>query len=240
MTTVRVMSYNIRSLRDDPGAVAQVVRILRPDVLCLQEVPRFWCWRWQRWRLARACGMKIAAGRRACGLAVFIGPRARRLGSEFHLLTRVPGIHRRALAVAVLEVGAGPDARRMIAASTHLDLFDEPRRAHTGELIASLDRARRHHGAPVVLTGDINEQPGGVCWTMLLAGFQDGWAVAPAGEEPTFSSRDPRRRIDGVFADRTIEVTGCGVPADPEVAALYPAATDHRPVVADLRLPGPA
>jgi endonuclease/exonuclease/phosphatase family metal-dependent hydrolase len=236
-TTIRVVSYNIRSLRDDPAAVARVVRALKPDVLCLQEVPRFWFWWWQRRRLARTCGLRIAAGRRACGLAVFTAPGVRRVGREFHLLTRVPGIHRRALAIAVLEAGKGNEARRLIAASTHLDLYDEPRRAHTGELIAHLDRARRRYGAPVVVTGDINEQPGGDSWTMLCAGFQDGWAVAPMGEELTFSVRNPRRRIDGVFAEQGIEVVGCGVPADPAIAADYPLATDHRPVLAELRLP---
>ncbi|MFG1999910.1 endonuclease/exonuclease/phosphatase family protein [Spirillospora sp. NPDC048911] len=235
MTTVRVVSYNIRSLRDDPAAVARVVRALRPDVLCLQEVPRFWFWRWQRRRLARACGLRIAAGRRACGLAVFTAPRVRRVGRRFHLLTRVPGIHRRALAIAALEI----DGTRLIAASTHLDLYDDPRRAHTAEVIAHLDRARRRYGAPVVVTGDINEEPGGPCWTMLCDGRQDAWAVAPAGEELTFSARAPRRRIDGVFADPGIEVIGCGVPADPSITADYPRATDHRPVLAELRPPRP-
>ncbi|GAA2578237.1 endonuclease/exonuclease/phosphatase family protein [Actinomadura fulvescens] len=237
MTTVRVVSYNIRSLRDDPAAVARVVRALEPDVLCLQEVPRFGLWRLRRRRLARACGLRIAAGRRACGLAVFTAPGVRRVGREFHLLARVPGIHRRALALAVLEVGQGDEARRLIAASTHLDLYDEPRRAHTGELIAHLDRARHRYAAPVVVTGDINEEPGGACWTMLGAGLQDGWTAAPSGEELTFSARDPQRRIDGVFADRGVEVIGCGVPADPAIAADYPLATDHRPVLAELRLP---
>lgn len=233
MPTVRVLSYNIRSLRDDPEAVARVVRALKPDVVCFQEVPRFMWWRWQRWQLARACGLKVAAGRRACGLAVMTGPRVRRVGREFHLLTKVPELHRRALAIAALEA----EGHRLIAASTHLDLKDEPRRAHTAELIARLNRARHRFKAPVVLTGDINEEPGGDCWGMLLAGFQDAHAVAPVGETLTFSAADPQRRIDGVFADREVEIIGCGVPVEDVDVADYPLATDHRPVLAELRLP---
>ncbi|MBW8480874.1 endonuclease/exonuclease/phosphatase family protein [Actinomadura parmotrematis] len=233
MPDVRLVSYNIRSLRDDPAAVARVVRALDPDVLVLQEVPRFRGWRRQRRALARACGMRVAAGRRACGLAVLAAPRVERVAREFHLLSRVPGLHRRALAIAVL----AKDGARFTAASTHLDLADEPRRAHVRQLLGMLERASWRHRAPAVLAGDVNEEPGGASWTLLTGRFQDAHATAPAGEELTFSSRDPRRRIDGVFADAAFRVLGCGVPADPAIAADYPAATDHRPLLADLRLP---
>ncbi|MFC9976098.1 endonuclease/exonuclease/phosphatase family protein [Spirillospora sp. NPDC127200] len=233
MTDVRVLSYNIRSLRDDPAAVVRVVRALEPDVLCLQEVPRFWGWRAKRRRLARECGMTVAAGRRACGLAVLAGPRVRRVAREFHLLSPVPDLHRRALAVAVLEVGGA----RLLAASTHLDLMDAPRRVHTRQVLALLERAGRRHSAPMVLTGDINEEPGGDSWALLTGRFQDAYAVAPRGEELTFSAADPRRRIDGVFADPRIEVLGCGVPGPPAPVEDYPRATDHRPLLAELRLP---
>ncbi|MQY02465.1 endonuclease/exonuclease/phosphatase family protein [Actinomadura macrotermitis] len=230
MTAVRLVSYNVRSLRDDPAAVARVVRALDPDVLCLQEVPRFGRWWFQRRALARACGMRVVAGRRACGLAVLARPGVRRAAREFHLLSRVPGLHRRALALAVLEL----DGARLIAASTHLDLADEPRLAHTRQILALLARAGQRHGAPVVLAGDINEEPGGASWTLFTGHFQDGHATAPAGEGLTFSARDPRRRIDAVFAGPGVEVAGCGVPDGP--AAYYEAATDHRPLLAELRI----
>ncbi|MFI0349798.1 endonuclease/exonuclease/phosphatase family protein [Actinomadura sp. 9N407] len=231
MTAVRVLSYNIRSLRDDPAAVTRVIRGLRPDVVCLQEVPRLPGWRRKRRRLARSCDLSVAAGRRAAGLAVLAGPRARVVHSEFHLLSRIPGLHRRGLAVAVLDLGTeGP----LIAASTHLDLRDDPRRAHTAEVIGLLDRVRAAYPAPVVLAGDINEEPGGASWSLLTGRFRDAHAAAPSGEAATFSARNPRRRIDGVFTDPEIEVIACGVPADPDLAADYPQATDHRPLLAQL------
>nr|WP_202420277.1 endonuclease/exonuclease/phosphatase family protein [Actinomadura rayongensis] len=232
--SVRVLGYNVRSLRDDADAVARVIRALDPDVACLQEVPRFGDWRVRRRRLARACGMRVAAGRRACGLAVLAAPRVRRVAREFHLLTRVPGLHRRGLAVAVLEV----DGARFAAASTHLDLRPEPRLAHVREVLRLLDRAADVHHAPVVLSGDVNEEPGGPSWTLLSADLRDAHAVAPAGESATFPARDPHRRIDGIFAAAPFGITGCGVPGDPALARDYPRATDHRPVLADLTLPG--
>lgn len=231
MVSVRLLSYNVRSLRDDPAAVARVVRAIAPDVVCLQEVPRFWGWRLRRRRLANACGLRIAAGRRACGLAVLAAPHVRRVAREFHLLTPDPDLHRRALAIAVLEIGGS----RFLAASTHLDLRDGPRLRHVDEILAHLDRARGRHDAPVILAGDINEEPGGRSWSRLTRRFRDAYEVRPAGEELTFSARDPRRRIDAVFADREVQVLGCGVPL-PD-GDDYVIATDHRPLVADLRIP---
>ncbi|WUH96478.1 endonuclease/exonuclease/phosphatase family protein [Spirillospora sp. NBC_00431] len=235
MPSVRLLSYNVRSLRDDPAAVARVVRALDPDVVCLQEVPRFWTWRLQRRRLARACGLDIAAGRRACGLAVLTAPRVRRVAREFHLLTPDRDLHRRALAIAVLETGGA----RLIAASTHLDLRDAPRLRHVHEILTHLTRARTRHRAPVVLAGDINEEPGAPSWTLLTTHFQDAYTIAPMGDELTFSSRDPRRRIDAVFTDKNIQVTACGVPTAKPLTDDYPKATDHRPLQADLELPTP-
>ncbi|MFG2086261.1 MULTISPECIES: endonuclease/exonuclease/phosphatase family protein [unclassified Spirillospora] len=232
MASVRLLSYNIRSLRDDPAAVARVVRGIAPDVTCLQEVPRFLGWRLRRRRLARACGLRIAAGRRACGLAVLTAPHVHRVAREFHLLTPEPGLHRRALAIAVLETGG----TRLIAASTHLDVLGEPRLRHVHEILAHLDRARARYQAPVVLAGDFNEDPGGPSWTLLTEHLRDAYRAAPAGGELTFPARDPRRRIDAVFADPSVRITACGVPT-PDTAADHAEATDHRPVTADLELP---
>lgn len=232
MAAVRLLSYNVRSLRDDAAAVARVVRGIAPDVLCLQEVPRFGAWRLRRRRLADACGMRIAAGRRACGLAVLTAPHVRREAREFHLLTPDPDLHRRALAIAVLEIRGA----RLIAASTHLDLKDDPRLRHAGEILAHLDRARTRYGAPVILAGDFNEEPGGRTWTRLTQTLEDAYETAPTGEELTFSSRTPTRRIDAVFTDPQFRPTACGVPTDETLKKLYPGATDHRPLMADLDL----
>ena len=41
MRTVRVATYNVRDLLDDNAAAARTVRAIAPDVLCLQEFPRW-------------------------------------------------------------------------------------------------------------------------------------------------------------------------------------------------------
>jgi endonuclease/exonuclease/phosphatase family metal-dependent hydrolase len=233
VTTVRALSYNIRSMRDDRAALARVVRACAADLVCLQEAPRFLRWRAKRRNLAARTGLTVACGRRPAGLAVLAGPRARTVHAEYHLLSPVPGLHRRGLALAVLEIGGA----RVIAACTHLDLLPEPRRAHTAEVIALLERARRTFRAPVLLTGDINEEPGGPSWSLLAGTFTDAYAAAPRGPGHTYPARRPHRRIDAVFTDPDIEVLGCGVPQEAALLADYPLATDHLPLLADLKLP---
>jgi endonuclease/exonuclease/phosphatase family metal-dependent hydrolase len=34
---VRVLSYNVRSMRDDRAALARVIRACAPDIVCVQE-----------------------------------------------------------------------------------------------------------------------------------------------------------------------------------------------------------
>ncbi|MGW5694584.1 endonuclease/exonuclease/phosphatase family protein, partial [Streptomyces asiaticus] len=53
---VRVLSYNIRSMRDDREALARVIRACAPDVVCVQEAPRFFRWRKAAAWLARETG----------------------------------------------------------------------------------------------------------------------------------------------------------------------------------------
>lgn len=232
MATVRLLSYNVRSMRDDPAAIVRVVRRLRPDIVCVQEAPRFVLWRRRRRRLGRRAALLPVGLKRAAGLELYAGPRVTVLHRRHRLLSPVPGLHRRGLVLGVFDVHGA----RLIAASVHLDLTGEARRRHAEEIVEELDRARAELGAPVVVAGDINEQAGGAAWDVLAGRFQDACAVAPYGQELTFSAVRPSRRIDGVFADPEITVLRCGVPDDPELLADYPAATDHRPVLAELRV----
>ncbi len=81
----------------------------------------------------------------------------------------------------------------------------------------------------MILAYDFNEEPGGDTWTRLTRTLKDAYETAPTGEERTFSSRTPSRRIDAVFTDPQFHPTACGVPTDETLKRLYPVATDHRP-----------
>ncbi|WP_130796284.1 endonuclease/exonuclease/phosphatase family protein [Streptomyces otsuchiensis] len=236
MPEVRLLSYNIRSLRDDTEALARVIRATAPDVVCLQEAPRFVRWRRRTARLGREAGLHlVAGGAPACGVTLMSTLRPTVERSEEIPLPYRPGAHRRALAGAVLRFGRA----RLAVVGCHLSLYAEERRRHGARLLeylAGLD-------APVVLAGDLNEAPGGAAHRLLGRELRDAWPAAPRGGDGlTFPAHAPDRRIDAVFCGPGVGVVSCGVPgADEGVdAADLRAASDHLPVLAVLRLPGEA
>ncbi|GAT64933.1 endonuclease/exonuclease/phosphatase family protein [Planomonospora sp. ID91781] len=225
---LRVASYNVRSMRDDVAALGRVVAALRADVLCVQEAPRFLCWRCRRRRLAAFGGLRVAAGLRAGGLAVLTGPGVRLLHGEGRLLRHFPGLERRAIAIAVVEA----EGARVAVGCVHLDLDQEARLHHAGEALDLVEEVAGRFGALPVLAGDINEQAHQPAWRHLTGRLADCYAVSPRGDGLTFPARNPGKRIDAVFAVAGVSVVSCGgIEADPADLA---AATDHLPVVAEL------
>ena len=221
---LRVLTYNVRSLRDDARAVARVIRECDPDVACIQEAPRFLGWRRRTQWLAQASGLVVVTGGRPAGAMLLLArPTLRVLRSYDVLLTKRPRLHQRGLAVGVFGVGGC----RVAVASMHLDLAPPERLRHVDEIFGVVDRLEADE---LVLAGDVNESPGAPAWQRLTRRLSDAGLVAPSGGELTFPARSPRRRIDGVFVSSGVRVLGCGVPALPGLAR----ASDHCPVVADL------
>jgi endonuclease/exonuclease/phosphatase family metal-dependent hydrolase len=222
--TLRVLSYNVRSMRDDTEALARVIRGSRPDVVCVQEAPRFLRWRSRCAALARTSGLVVVTGGPPAGAMLLLA----RLGVEVHatrdiLLSRTPGLHQRGLALA--EVGVG--GARWTVASMHLGLRADERLRHVEEISEVLSS----YDPPLVLAGDVNERPGEPAWQAITEQLQDAFAVAGEGDGLTFRADAPYERIDGVFADSSLTVASCDVPATPDVLR----ASDHRPVLAVLR-----
>ncbi|MFC6085334.1 endonuclease/exonuclease/phosphatase family protein [Sphaerisporangium aureirubrum] len=225
---IRVGTYNVRSMYDDNAALTRVIRAMAPDVLCVQEAPRLAGWRRKRARLAAAAGLRLVSGRRFGGVAVLAAPDVRVLHAESHLLRAFTGLERRGVAIAVVERG---DVRLTVA-SVHLDLSAPARLSHAAEIMFLAGRAAERFAAPLVLAGDVNEQPGGATWRYLTRKLIDCYPLAPRGDGLTFSARSPGRRLDAVFAAPVLRVRSCG--GVDAVAADLTAATDHLPVVAEL------
>ncbi len=226
MTEVRLLSYNVRSLRDDAHAVARVIRDCEPDVVCIQEAPRFLRWRSKCAALARESGLYVVTGGRPAGAMLLLASlRVQVVSAHDVLLSKKRGLHQRGLAVGVFEL----DGARFGVASMHLDLDARERCRHVEEVVDHLDRLP----VPVVVAGDVNEEPSAPAWSALATRYQDGYEVAPAGDEYTYSAIAPIKRIDGVFVDNAIIVVSCGVPD----MARVKVASDHLPVLAVLRVP---
>ncbi|MFK0289542.1 endonuclease/exonuclease/phosphatase family protein [Streptomyces sp. NPDC090442] len=230
---VRVLSYNVRSLRDDTAALARVIRACAPDVVLVQEAPRFFRWRKAAERLARSAGLVyVTGGATTAGPMVLATLRAHVERTEDVLLPRTPGLHQRGLAAAVLRLGGA----RLGVVSCHLSLSARERYAQAGLVLERVAGLGVRHA---VVGGDLNDRPGGRSFRRIAAELRDGWAAAPCGGEFTSGSHEPRQRIDAVFATGGVEVLGCGVPR--ELPGLRPAdlraASDHLPVLAALRVP---
>lgn len=217
------MTYNIWWPRNRDG-VADVVRRLAPDVLLVQETPKaVVAWRWQCERLGRLWNMRrVVGGRDAGSNMICVSSRvqvrrvsARRLPQPLFQPRR--GIAAAQCEVAGLEFGV---------VSMHLSLLPESRPAEVLQVVAAANRLR----GPVVVGGDLNERPGRPAWLLLReAGFADH---ARAGDM-TYSSVEPRKRIDGLLL-RGFRARAVGVPDLPD--SLYAEASDHRPVMATLSL----
>ncbi|MET9698266.1 endonuclease/exonuclease/phosphatase family protein [Streptomyces sp. NPDC006529] len=230
---IRVLGYNVRSLRDDEEALVRVIRACAPDLVFIQEAPRFFRWRKHAARLASKTDLVVlSGGATAAGPLLLCSLRASVERTEDVLLPLAPGEHRRGFATAVVRIGGV----RVGVLSAHLSLRAAERYEQAGLL---LERLAGMDVPYVVAAGDINERPEGPAFRRLAAELQDCWAVAPWGGEHTWVRTDPARRIDAVFASRGVEVLGCGVPVGlPGVSvADLRAATDHYPVLAALRLP---
>ncbi|MET7456678.1 endonuclease/exonuclease/phosphatase family protein [Streptomyces sp. NPDC005574] len=230
---IRVLSYNIRSMRDDTGALARVITACAPDLVLLQEAPLFFRWRKKLARLAAASGQVIlSGGGTAAGPALLCSLRATVERTEDVLLPLTPGLHRRGLATAVVRFGGV----RLGVLSCHLSLQKDERREQGAMLLDRLAGMGVRHA---VAGGDLNERPDGPTFRSLAGSLQDCWAVAPRGGEHTWTRDEPHRRIDAIFATKDVEVLGCGVPlGHPGVTERdLRTATDHLPVLAALRIP---
>ncbi|MGI5454107.1 endonuclease/exonuclease/phosphatase family protein [Streptomyces sp. CA-249302] len=233
MAVVKVLSYNIRSMRDDTAALARVITACDPDLVLVQEAPRFFRWRKKLARLASASDQVIlTGGGTAAGPAILCNLRVTVERTEDVLLPLTPGRHRRGFATAVVRIA---DARLGVL-SCHLSLDNDERHDQAGLLLDRLAGMGVDHA---VAGGDLNDRPEGRTFRRLAENLQDCRAVKPRGGEHTWTRDEPHRRIDAIFATKGVEVLGCGVPTDlPGVTDTdLRAATDHLPVLATLGIP---
>lgn len=219
--SLRVASYNLRGLQDDVAALARTVRVIDPDVLCLQEVPWVGAVDHRIADLAQRCGL-VWSGRsqRAGQTSVLTNLRTQVLSVTHHRLPTRSWRDRRGVAITRV----APFGRTSIAvASVHLSLDADERLAHARAIMERLAAVP----GPALLAGDLNEQDDGAAWQLFRSAMRP---VSPA--EPTYPSATPARLLDVIFATPDVEV----LPHRevPWVWEDLKAATDHRPVWVDV------
>jgi endonuclease/exonuclease/phosphatase family metal-dependent hydrolase len=222
---LRVLNYNIHSLRDDRAALTGLVRDVAPDVLIVQEAPRRFRWRQKCAALADDFGMVVAAGGMpSLGNLLLVSLRVRVLETWCLRYPLTPGRHMRG---AAFFRGAVKGAT-FTASGSHLatDPAERPNQA------ALWKDALSAAPGPLIAGGDLNEGPGGGAWRTVADGLAD--TAGPAAGAPlTYPAKLPRLRLDALFVTPDVTVEKYEV-IDTDQARR---ASDHLPVLADVLLP---
>ena len=236
---LRVMTFNIRHGDGGTERIAAVIRAADPEVVCLQETNAFRALPDPKPALRRALPGYAFAEHGELMIASRHPIRRRQLRPLGTLRTRRPALE------AVLDVRGRP----VTVLDVHLGTFV------TGASLAkrggrSLPEYLRETGAirteqaaallgrglltstPLVVAGDFNTPPRGLVYERLSEMFYDAFAERGRGLGWTYPADLPQMRIDYVFS------RGGALPADARVPVARDA-SDHRPLVADLILPGP-
>ncbi|HEX8697643.1 MAG TPA: endonuclease/exonuclease/phosphatase family protein [Myxococcaceae bacterium] len=231
---LRLMTYNIKSAIRGMDGVVEVIREASPDIVALQEVDR---------GSQRAGGLDQAAElSRRTGLPyhahfrtrdMFGGAYGIALLSRFPVealeqypLPMTPGGEPRTVVHALLRV----DGHEVSVYLTHLvhPPFRDRIRLRQSALIASLlERDSR----PKILMGDLNDGPDSTAVRLLRRSMKDTFDASGSGPPGTFPLPLPFRpsvRIDYVLA--------CDAFTPLRSQVLRVEASDHYPVVADVRL----
>jgi endonuclease/exonuclease/phosphatase family metal-dependent hydrolase len=168
----------------------------------------------------------VTGGRTTGGVALLAHLRVDVLEARDGLLSKHSRLHQRGVAAAVVSRSGA----RLLVASVHLGLGAHERAGHAEEILDLLGAVKGPYAA---LAGDLNEPPGSPAWqTFEQGGFRD---LQP-GSGATFPAVGPRKRIDAVLASGDVTVQDYRVLAGP----LVERASDHRPVLAVLRVPVPS
>lgn len=229
---LRIVAWNLWELRGDQRALVETLQDLAPDVLLVQESPRFVLPGMRLDRLARHLERRVllggAGGR---GLAILatqaVAAQVIRRGTH-PVAQRVTGLtatYPRGVAAARLSV---PGGGAVVVCSTHLALQEHNRLTHAEHLSALV----RSAGAPVILGGDLNETADGAARRFLEPVLTD-----PAEQsEHTFPATDPRRRIDAILTTPGMQVRAAGtVTSTRRVdAERLAGASDHLPTLLDV------
>src|SRR4051794_10882875 len=220
----RVLSYNVHGLRDDTAALAEVVRGTDPDVICVQEAPKYFRWRAKGAALARQWGVTYVAGGGSTGGTALYAHLRVDVDQPLALVTsRQFGWPDRGIAAAMVSKGGAT----LAVASIHLPLVARARVLYGERVRDVLDTFPTAHR---LAAGDLNELPDGPTWRALR---DYGLADLDPACGPTFPAARPRKRIDGIFATDGVRVVEHHVVDTPAVAR----ASDHLPLLAVVSVP---
>jgi endonuclease/exonuclease/phosphatase family metal-dependent hydrolase len=238
---LRTLSYNIHKCiggidrRYDPDRIVEVIQKLDIDVAMLQEVDGGAA------RSNRDHQVDLLAERLGLRYRTWFPNVDVRGGGQYGnaILSRYPIIEstnldlsirfkkRRSALHAVLRVRHDDVDRTVHVYNMHLGLARYERRRQLRMFLDSHPFQNLHHDTPIVVGGDLNDVYGGLGELLVPAGFR-GIERRPL----TFPAWGPLRALDAIFVRGAMDflrLSRC----DSELARR---ASDHRPLVAEVRL----
>lgn len=238
---LRLVSYNLKGLQMDEAALVHNLRELQPDVVAVQEPPRFVGARSRLRTFAAQCGLRVIeygnypfGGATTALLATpEIAHRVRESGSKIlpfdpwkwvgHWQKHKTWPSRRGFAYM--------DFGEYVVFSIHLGLNPAERITHRNIVLNHIKRLGPHR---CVVAGDLNELPGGDSWAAFERPLTDSAKALGANPRDalfaTFPTRAPKSRIDAVFVGSGVQVEDLMVSR----ARSAKLASDHLPILAIL------
>jgi endonuclease/exonuclease/phosphatase family metal-dependent hydrolase len=234
----RVMTYNIHHGEGLDGKVdlhriADLIKREQAEIVALQEVDK---------GVQRTARRDVPAELAALtGLACVFSNNFHFQGGEYGnaVLTRFPikrwtNTHYKMLRPGeqrgILQLVLNVHGRELVFMDTHIDYRgdDTERLLNAAEIQELFQQYRRQ---PMILCGDFNDTPASRTHTKIAENFIDAWTAVGAGDGFTIPAEKPRKRIDYIWIGKGSSI----VPFKAWVPDS--AASDHLPVVAELRFP---
>ena len=245
----RVMTYNVHRCRGidrvwSPERIAEVIASCHPDIVALQEldVGRARSGHVdQAEAIARDLGMDVQffpalrVMEELYGDAILSRWPAKTVKAAALPAVRLPGLEPRGALWSSIRMGGV--AVQVI--NTHLSVLGRERLKQVDALLGPewLD----HPGCrePVIVMGDFNATTRSRAYRRLAERFRDVYRALPRREKTpsraTFPTRYPRLCLDHIFVGGTVDVVQAGTVRTP----LASFASDHLPVLAELKVPCP-
>ena len=233
---LRVLSFNVRHATGMDGAVAlerqaEIINNSKAQVIGLQEIDKS-CRRSGNIDQAVAFAAQTSSSAHFAAFMKFDG-------GEYGMamLSKLPADNVRAAELPagreprvaiVLEVETA-SKHRVLVANVHFDWTDEKLRIPQAKaLIAHLDK----QPLPAIVLGDYNAEPDSPTLQLFRdAGFR--FMAKPEGESFTWNAKNPTAEIDHVAIRDGAAITLTGQ----DIRVLgEPEASDHRPVLARIRV----
>ena len=244
----RILTYNVHrwvgtDRQISPSRIAEVIASCEADIVALQEV---------RAGRARTGAVDQAAGLAAAlGMDMHFQPTIRLFGEQFGIaiLTRKASRVVRSGRLPTLSTGRSLEKRcalwvaveiggvELQVVNVHLSLRSRERLHQAAALLGSDWLGHADCCDPAVLLGDFNAPPHSRSYRLLASRLRDAQLATPNGDpQATFHTRAPVLRLDHVFVTPSVEV----VTASPVRSPLARVASDHFPLLAELRVLGEA